>query len=216
MDGFGGRRPRQEPLHRPWPRSRGRRSRPVVIGTTAPAVFSWLASASPGLVTIGPSWDDERRRASVSRHGTGFGHRTRSGRGLSARRGCRCSPVAKRHAHPSSDRNRLCPRACARECGGVVAASREHLWCFPRAGRRQPGHDRCWALAPPLRQEIANGHRYARVLHDVVLRWFGRGRMRTTLRRGRSGRWSVGCPADNRNGVVHQRHRHLRESAVNP
>ena len=47
----------------------------------------------------------------------------------------------------------------ARECGGAVVASRGHLWCIPCAGSRQPGHDRCRALASSPRQEIADGHR---------------------------------------------------------
>ena len=61
------------------------------------------------------------------------------------------------------------------------------------------------------------GHRYPRVLHDVVIRWGGCGRLRTTSRRCWSGRWRLGCPPlAIRNGVVHQRRRHLRESPVSP
>ena len=148
--------------------------------------------------------------------GTGFRNRTRSGRMLSATCGCGRSPVAEGHTYPPSGRNclRLCPSS--RECGGAVVASREHVWCISRAGSRQPGHDRRRAFAPAPGQEIADGHRYPRVLHGVVVRRFGGGRMRTTSRHCWSGCWGVGCAGGDRHRVVDQRRRHLWESAVNP
>ena len=66
-----------------------------------------------------------------------------------------------------------------------------------------------------LGKKIGDGHRYPRVLHDVVVRWFGCGRMRTRYRRCWSRPIGVGRAGGDRHGVDSERRHHLRESAVN-
>ena len=125
------------------------------------------------------------------RFGTGAGRRTHPGRGLGAVRGCSCPPAAERHTCPPGDRHGL--RACTRgrECGGAVVASRERVRRVPRAGSRQPCHDRCRARAHSPRQAIAAGDRQPRVLHGMVVRRIGCRRVRATRGGSWSG-WTVG------------------------
>ena len=94
---------------------------------------SEIRSIHGGCVGLPSSWGNTM---SLRGFGAGSGNRTRRGRALSTRCGCRRSALPERHAHPPSDRSRLRPCACARECRGAVVASREHLRCIPCAGSR--------------------------------------------------------------------------------
>ena len=148
--------------------------------------------------------------------GTDLRHRAHSGCGNSIGRGCVGSDVAQRDTYPPKAWNRLRPCVDSRQCGGPIFASREHVWRIPLAGSGELGHASRRTRAPSPWQVVAAGHRYPRVLHGLVVRRFGCGGMWTTISRRRSGLSCVDCAGGDRDGVVSQWHRHLREGAVNP